>query len=90
MKYIVIVIAASVIFGIGVLVGKQSGIDEIKSRNPNFYNLQAGHNDLKIGDYWVTYPYGNPGIEYAISIYENDGWNRILYRNAKGELFIHH
>jgi hypothetical protein len=90
MKYIVLVIGASIVFGIGMLVGKQTGIDEVKAKNPNLYNFQDGTNDLKIGDYWITYPNGEPGIEYSISIYEKGGWNRILYRNANGELFIHH
>jgi hypothetical protein len=90
MKYIVLVIGASIVFGIGVLIGKQLGIDEIKAKNPNLYNFQDGTDHLKLGDYWITYPNGKPGIEYSISVYEKGGWNRILYRNAKGELFIHH
>ena len=90
MKNIVLVIIASIIFGVGMLIGKQLGIDEIKAKNPSLYNFQDGTDQLKLGDYWVTYPNGNPGIEYSISVYEKSGWNRILYRNAKGELFIHH
>ena len=89
MKYVTYSILISIIFGVGVLMGKRLGFDEMKSRQPNLYNVKD-HEELRIGDYWITYPNGNPGIEYSISVYEDDGWNRILYRNGKGELFIHY
>lgn len=85
MKYVVI----SIVFVAGLLIGKRLGFEEVKSRQPNLYNLK-GYENLRIGDYWITYPGGNPGLEYSISIYEEDGWNRILYRDAEGKLFIHH
>ena len=90
MRYIIYSIVISVVFGVGVLVGKQLGFDEIKSKQPNLYNFKSHNDKLKVGDYWITYPGGNPGLEYSISIYKEDGWNRILYRNGDGELYIHH
>ena len=81
-------IVISVVFGIGVLIGKQLGFDEIKSRQPNLYNFKD-YEKLRIGDYWITYPGGNPGLEYSISIYEDDGWNRILYRDGEGKLYMY-
>ena len=88
MKYVVYLVAIGIVFGTGLLIGKRLGFEEVKSRQPNLYNLKE-HQNLRIGDYWITYPGGNPGVEYAISIYEDDGWNRILYRNGDGELFIY-
>lgn len=83
--YIAIVIALNVAFGVGALIGRHTAKKEMAAQQPN-NRLFKSFETIREGDYWVTYPGGKPGKEYAISVVTTEGWKRIFYRDHTGKL----